>query len=120
MSYVAAIPRCRAERFLVVEVVDQPPCQEAPEPFDQVFEVMAFDDMPVERVDQEPVEVRSAPPGTLEAAAMAAAVRARRTGWAVGCVRWVGSRRCMVDRWVAEPVGRGLPLGKQIGPCRRN
>lgn len=95
MTYVAAIPRCRAERFLVVEVVDQPPCQEAPEPFDQLFEDMAVDDMPVERVDHEPVAV---PSEVTTMDAEPAAVSARDDGRAVVCADWVWSRRCMAVR----------------------
>ena len=97
MVYVAAIPRCRAERFLVVEVFDQPPCHEAPERFDQVV-----DDMPVDDTVVHDMPVAS---------------RARAVvGWTVSCVRWMRGKWCMVDRWWADPCGIGLPLGKQTGP----
>jgi hypothetical protein len=90
----------------LVVVVDQPPCHEAPEPFDQheAVDDMAEDDMAEDE--------------RLEAPTTAAAARARAaTGRAVCCGRWI--RRCMVDRWWAEPCGTGLSLGKQnrVGCC---
>lgn len=116
MVYVAAIPRCRAERFLVVEVVDQPPCHEAPEPFDQVLDATVVLDMPFDdTVDDAPVVIAEV---LIDIAPRA--VRARTTGRAVGCVRWEWSRWCMSDRWWVEPDGIDLPLGKQTAHRRRN
>ena len=106
MVYVAAIPRCRAERFLVV-VVDQPPCQEAAEPFDQ-FE--AADDMAEDDMAED--DMAEAPNTAAAATARAA------TGCSVNCGRWI--RRCMADRWWAVPCGTDLPEGKQNRAGCRN